>query len=142
LVASLASLVVALADGAAPAAGGAAGQHAPGPAGGLAGFLSGPIPLMAMMIVLFYFMLWRPQSKKQKETQDMLKALKKGDEVVTSGGLIGKITGLTDTTVTLEVQEKVRLKVVRSHISGPYSSKPAATGATAPQPAASSEPQK
>jgi preprotein translocase subunit YajC len=72
---------------------------------------------MALIFVVFYFMLIRPQQKKQKEQQDWLKALKKGDEVVTSGGLIGKIAGLTDNTVTLEV-DKVRLKVLRSHISG------------------------
>jgi preprotein translocase subunit YajC len=51
----------------------------------------------------------------------MLGALKKGDEVITQGGIFGKITGLTDTTVTLEVSEKVRIKVLRSQILGPSS---------------------
>jgi preprotein translocase subunit YajC len=73
---------------------------------------------MIMMIAVFYFILIRPQQKKQKETDNWLKSLKKGDEVVTSGGVIGRISGLTDNTVTLEVQEKVRIKVLRSSVSG------------------------
>jgi preprotein translocase subunit YajC len=75
-------------------------------------------------------MLIRPQQKKQREQQDWLKQLKKGDEVVTTGGIIGKISGLTDNTVTLELQEKVRVKVLRSHIAG----KPPAPGQPAPEP--------
>jgi preprotein translocase subunit YajC len=85
---------------------------------------------MIMIFVVFYFMLIRPQQKKQRETQDWLKSLKKGDEVVTSGGVIGRISGLTDSTVTLEVQEKVRLKVLRSHIAG----KPPTATQPAPEP--------
>jgi preprotein translocase subunit YajC len=85
---------------------------------------------MILIFVVFYFMLIRPQQKKQREQQDWLKQLKKGDEVVTTGGVIGKISGLTDNTVTLEVQEKVRLKVLRSHIAG----KPPAPGQPAPEP--------
>jgi preprotein translocase subunit YajC len=85
---------------------------------------------MLMIFVVFYFMLIRPQQKKQREVQDWLKQLKKGDEVVTTGGLIGKISGLTDNTVTLELQEKVRVKVLRSHIAG----KPPAPGQPAPEP--------
>jgi len=74
--------------------------------------------MMIMMIAVFYFILIRPQQKKQKEQDTWLKSLKKGDEVVTSGGVIGRISGLTDNTVTLEVQEKVRIKVLRSSVSG------------------------
>jgi preprotein translocase subunit YajC len=85
---------------------------------------------MVMIFVVFYFMLIRPQQKKQRELQDWLKSLKKGDEVVTTGGLIGKISGLTDNTVTLELQEKVRVKVLRSHVAG----KPPAPGQPAPEP--------
>jgi preprotein translocase subunit YajC len=85
---------------------------------------------MLMIFVVFYFMLIRPQQKKQKEQQEWLKSLKKGDEVVTSGGIIGKISGLTDNTVTLEVQEKVRMKFLRSHISG----KAPAPGQPGPEP--------
>jgi preprotein translocase subunit YajC len=92
---------------------------ASGPFGALCGGGQGSFPLMMiMMIAVFYFILIRPQQKKQKETDSWLKSLKKGDEVVTSGGVIGRISGLTDNTVTLEVQEKVRIKVLRSSVSG------------------------
>jgi preprotein translocase subunit YajC len=113
---------------AAPAAPAAGGGGAPGGAGGI---LGSPFILMGLIFVVFYFMLIRPQQKKQKEQLEWLRNLKKGDEVYTTGGLIGKITGLTDNTVTLEVQEKVRLKVLRSHVAG----KPPAPGAPAPAPA-------
>jgi preprotein translocase subunit YajC len=98
----------------------APGSPAPnGPLGALCGGGAGSMPLfMIMMIAVFYFILIRPQQKKQKEQDSWLKSLKKGDEVVTSGGVIGRISGLTDNTVTLEVQEKVRIKVLRSSVSG------------------------
>ncbi len=83
---------------------------------------------------VFYFLMIRPQQKKQKEQADWLKNLKKDDEVVTTGGLIGRITGLTDSTATLEVQEKVRLKVLRSAITSAAPKKEAAKDAApAPQ---------
>ncbi|HWE26619.1 MAG TPA: preprotein translocase subunit YajC [Polyangia bacterium] len=98
----------------------APGSSSPsGPFGALCGGGQGSFPLMmVLMIAVFYFILIRPQQKKQKETESWLKSLKKGDEVVTSGGVIGRISGLTDNTVTLEVQEKVRIKVLRSSVSG------------------------
>jgi preprotein translocase subunit YajC len=113
------------APGAAPTGGGAANPLATACGGG-----GGMLAPMLLIFVVFYFMLIRPQQKKQKELQDWLKALKKGDEVVTTGGVIGKISGLTDHTVTLEVQEKVRLKVLRSHVAG----KAPAPGQPGPEP--------
>ncbi|GAB4341361.1 MAG: hypothetical protein Kow0089_15660 [Desulfobulbaceae bacterium] len=89
----------------------AQGGTAPPAAGGLAGFL--PIILI---FVVFYFLLIRPQQKKAKEHQEFLNNLKKGDNVVTSGGIHGKITGLTDTIVTLEVADGVRIKVSRPSV--------------------------
>jgi preprotein translocase subunit YajC len=74
-------------------------------------------PLL-LMFVIFYFLLIRPQQKKAKEHQNMLGNLKRGDSVVTTGGLLGKITGLTDRTITIEVAEKIRLRVLRSHVAG------------------------
>lgn len=76
--------------------------------------------LMALMFGVFYFLLIRPQVKKQRQHQEMLKQLDKGDLVVTNGGLIGKITGLTDTELTIELQEKVRVRVIRSAVQGKY----------------------
>jgi preprotein translocase subunit YajC len=114
LVSTLASISTSLAQAAAPAAGGTPGA-APG---GIGAFLANPIWMMLAIFAVFYFLVIRPQQRKQREQDQWLKSLKKGDEVVSSGGLIGKITGLTDQTVTLEVQEKVRLKVLRSSITG------------------------
>jgi preprotein translocase subunit YajC len=75
------------------------------------------LPLV-LMFVVFYFFLIRPQQRKQKEHQALLGALRKGDQIVTTGGILGKITGLTDQYAVIEVQEKVRMKIMRSHISG------------------------
>lgn len=85
------------------------------PAGGpstLASFVP-----MILIFVVFYFLLIRPQQKKAREQQEFLGALKKGDEVVSSGGIYGKITGLTDTVVTLEIADGIRIKVSRAAIS-------------------------
>jgi preprotein translocase subunit YajC len=90
-------------------AGGAAGQ---GGAGGFASF----IPLI-LMFVIFYFLLIRPQQKKSKEHRQMIESLKTGDRIVTSGGLHGRITGVSDTTLTVEIAEKVRVKVNRASVS-------------------------
>ena len=73
---------------------------------------------LVLMFAVFYFLLIRPQQKKQKGHQQMLSALKVGDQVVTQGGMLGKITGFTDPYVVLEIQEKVRIKVLRSSVSG------------------------
>ena len=88
------------------------GGAAPAP-GGIMSFL----PLI-LIFVVFYFLLIRPQQKKAKEHQAFLSALKKGDTVVTGGGIHGKITGLTDSVVTLEIAENTRVKVSRTHILG------------------------
>jgi preprotein translocase subunit YajC len=81
--------------------------------GGFGGF----IPII-LMFVIFYFLLIRPQQKRQKEHRNMIGNLKKGDRIITSGGLHGRITGIDDTTVTLEIADKVRVKVARSNIGG------------------------
>lgn len=75
------------------------------------------VPLI-LMFVIFYFLLIRPQQKKQKQHRQMLDNIKKGDHIVTSGGLYGTVAGITDTVVTLEISEKVRVKVGRSYIAG------------------------
>lgn len=76
------------------------------------------LPIL-VMFGIFYFILIRPQVKKQKEHQALLQKLGKGDEVITRGGMIGKITGVGDNGVlVLEVQEKVRIRVPRSYVEG------------------------
>jgi preprotein translocase subunit YajC len=77
----------------------------------------GLLPIL-LMFVIFYFLLIRPQQKTARKHQDFIKNLKIGDRVVTTGGLHGEVKGLTETTVTLEVAEKVRVKVTRSAVSG------------------------
>jgi preprotein translocase subunit YajC len=81
-----------------------------------------PIILMVLMFGIFYFVLIRPQAKKQREQQEMLKKLDKGDEVITRGGLIGKITGVTGDVLTIELQEKVRVRVPRAYVEGRWDS--------------------
>ena len=86
-----------------------------GGAGGGAGGFSGFIPLI-LMFVIFYFLLIRPQQKKTKEHRQMISDLKKGDRIITSGGLHGRITGLDESTLTVEIADKVRVKVARGNV--------------------------
>ena len=83
-------------------------------AGGFGQFL----PLI-LIFVIFWFLLIRPQQKKVKEHQAFIGALKKGDTVVTNGGIHGVITGLTDTVVTLEIADGVKIKLSRPNVAGP-----------------------
>jgi preprotein translocase subunit YajC len=95
--------------------------HAMGPSGGggAAGGAGGLMQLapLLLMFVIFYFLLIRPQQKQAKKLQEFLKALKVGDKVVTTGGLYGQITGLTDQAVTLEIADKVRVKIARNAVA-------------------------
>ncbi|HWU68944.1 MAG TPA: preprotein translocase subunit YajC [Stenotrophobium sp.] len=75
------------------------------------------LPLV-FLIVLFYFMLIRPQQKRNKETKQMLASLAKGDEVTTSGGLAGRLVNLGETYVSLEIADNVVVKVTKSSIIG------------------------
>jgi preprotein translocase subunit YajC len=80
------------------------------------GFLMQILPLVVIFAV-FYFLLIRPQQKRQKERNTMLSALKKGDKVITIGGLHGTITDLNDERVTLKVSENTRLVFERSAVN-------------------------
>jgi preprotein translocase subunit YajC len=83
-----------------------------GAAGGLASFL----PLIVIFAV-FYFMLIRPQMKRAKEHRNLVAQLGKGDEVVTNGGLLGKITDLSDAFVTVEIADNVQIKLQRQAVT-------------------------
>lgn len=91
--------------------------QAQAPAGG--SLITNLLP-MVLIIGVMYLLVLRPQIKKQKETQKMLSELQKGDDVVTTSGIIGRITGIKDDEITLQVQEGVRLRIIRSGIAGRY----------------------
>jgi preprotein translocase subunit YajC len=103
-------------------------------AGGGSSGLMQMAPLV-LIFAVFYLLVIRPQSKKAKVHQQMLAELKKGDDVVTQGGIIGRITGIKDDEVTLQVQEGVRLRILRSAITGPRkgTEKPAEKSPEAPK---------
>lgn len=79
--------------------------------GGLSSIL-----LMVGFIIIFYFMLWRPQAKRAKEQRHLLNNLTKGDEVITSGGLVGKITKISDDFVDVLIAEGVEIKMQKPAI--------------------------
>jgi preprotein translocase subunit YajC len=87
-------------------------QDAAAPAGGLMSFL----PLI-IIFVIFYFLLIRPQMKRAKEHKNLVAALSTGDEVVTNGGLLGKITKVGESFVTVELADNVQIKVQKHAIA-------------------------
>src|SRR5262245_15564675 len=93
--------------------GSAYAQAAPGGAGGMD--LMQMLPLV-LMFVLLYFLLLRPQMKRAKEHRTMLTALQKGDEVVTAGGTLGKITSVADSYVRLEIAPNVEITVQKQSV--------------------------
>lgn len=90
-------------------------QAAPAAASPESGLL-GMLPLVLMFVVL-YFVMIRPQMKRQKEHKAMIEAIAKGDEVVTAGGIVGKVSKLGDNFIHLEVANGVELQIQRSAIS-------------------------
>jgi len=73
--------------------------------------------MFAAIFAIFYFMIIRPQQKRQKEREKMLNALKKGDKIMTSGGMYGVVAGIDEKTVLVEVAKDVKIKFDRSAIS-------------------------
>jgi preprotein translocase subunit YajC len=94
--------------------------------GGLIGTIIGFAPLIIIFIA-FWFLMIRPQSKRMKEQQAAINAVKKGDEVTTAGGVIGKVVRVTDDVVEVEIAQGVRVRVVKSTLAGiaPLGGKPA-----------------
>jgi len=105
--------------------GGAAGGQA---GGGFSAF----VPLI-LMFVIFYFLLIRPQQKKTKEHRTMIGNLRKGDRIITSGGLHGRITAVDDVTLTVEIADKVRVKINRGNIAGLAQQAPKPQASTPPK---------
>jgi preprotein translocase subunit YajC len=73
--------------------------------------------MLPLMLVVFYFLLIRPQQKRAKEHQNMLSKIGAGDEVVTNGGILGRVTEVGDGFITVEIADGVRVKVQKSQIS-------------------------
>jgi preprotein translocase subunit YajC len=95
-----------------------AATPAPAPQGMFDVLLTNPIVPLVLVVAVFYFLILRPQTQRANEHQKMLKALKRNDEVVTTGGLIGRINEIGDNLVTLEIAPNVRVRVERAQISG------------------------
>ncbi len=92
------------------APGGAAAQ---GGGGGASGLI-----MMVVIFAIFYFILIRPQQKKMKEHKKLVEELKKGDEIVTAGGMYGTVEGLTPDTLTVKIAEGTKVKITRSSVAG------------------------
>ncbi|RZA17149.1 MAG: preprotein translocase subunit YajC [Lysobacteraceae bacterium] len=90
-------------------------QTAAAGSGGMMSSLGGMLPLVLMFVVL-YFVMIRPQMKRQKEHRAMIEAIAKGDEVATAGGLLGKVSKLGETHISLEIAEGVEVQLQRSAV--------------------------
>jgi len=91
----------------------ATGSEGPGPGGGFEG-----IGLIFFMILVFYFLLIRPQQKRAKKHQELVSALKKGDQVITNSGMFGSITEIDDRTVTVEIAKGTRVTMLKGYVGG------------------------
>lgn len=85
--------------------------------GGSAAFIANVLPIAAIVLI-FYFLVIAPANKQRKKTEQMLSSLKKGDRVLTSGGIYGTIASVEGDHVYLKIAENVRVKVARSAVSG------------------------
>jgi preprotein translocase subunit YajC len=94
----------------------AMGTPPPG-GGGPASMLIQLVPI-ALVLGIFFFLVIRPQQRERRRREEMLAAIKKGDRVITSGGLIGTVVGVTERRVTLKFGDSVRVECLRSAITG------------------------
>ena len=90
---------------------------APGGGGGQGSQIWSFLPII-FIFVIFYFLLIRPQQRQRKEHQNLLATLKVGDQILTSGGIYGKVTGIRENIITVEISDKVRVKVNRGNVAG------------------------
>ncbi len=92
---------------------GAPGDAGQGGGGGAQGLI-----MMVVIFAIFYFVLIRPQQKKMKEHKKLVEDLKKGDEVITAGGIYGTVEGLAPDTLTVKIAEGTKVKITRSSVAG------------------------
>lgn len=102
----------------------------PGGSGQITGFLL----LFGPIILIWWFLVLRPQSKNRQKTQSLLAALKTGDKVVTNGGMLGTIVGFRDSVVQLQVASQVKVEVLRSSIAGLQAESDSSSGKRAEEP--------
>jgi preprotein translocase subunit YajC len=105
---------IAWADAAAPSA----AAPAAGPQGFLDQMLANPMVPLVLVVAVFYFIIIRPQSQRSSDHSKLIKGLKRNDEVVTNGGIVGRVAEITDNLVTLEIAPNVRVRVERAEIKG------------------------
>jgi preprotein translocase subunit YajC len=87
-------------------------------AGGPSSLLGSPIIMMVLIFVVFYFLMIRPQQKKMKAMREMIGAVKRGDRVITSGGIIGQVVKvINESEVTVQIADGVRVRMLRSNIT-------------------------
>jgi preprotein translocase subunit YajC len=94
----------------AQAAGGGSGDS-------LMGLLSSPVPVLIAIFVIMYFMMIRPQQQRQRQHREMIANIRRGDTIVTTGGLIGKVAKVDETEIQIEVAEDTRVRIVRGMIA-------------------------
>ena len=99
---------------------------APQPPGGIVGFLLGPFGMMIIIFAIIYLLIMRPQQKKQKLLQEMLRNLQKGDKVITQAGIYGTIAAIDEKTISLQVDDKVRIKIGRWSVADKVTEDPGA----------------
>ena len=90
---------------------------APPPGGNGGGGMMSTLVMFLLIIAIFYFLILRPQQKRQRERQKMLDAVKKGDKIVTAGGLHGTVAGVEEKTLLIQVADNVKLKFDRTAVS-------------------------
>lgn len=88
-------------------------------AGGGASGLLGMLPFLVGMFAIMYFLMIRPERKRQSETQTMLSSLKRGDDIVLTSGVFGKIQSVEERTLVIEIADKTRIKVLKQAVMGP-----------------------
>ncbi len=81
------------------------------------GALMQMLPMLAVCYLIFYFMVIKPQETKNKKHRELMEALKKGDSVITTSGIVGKVAGVESEHVTIEIAQNVKVKFLRSHIA-------------------------
>jgi preprotein translocase subunit YajC len=78
----------------------------------------GPLPLMVIIFVIFYFLLIAPARKREKQRQAMLDAIERGDKIITTGGLYGEVAAVEPQTVLIKIGDGVKVRLAKSHIAG------------------------